>query len=208
MSDSDDVNKVRLDLFEEIQKRDSQTIYQFGDWPFVGSVYLTPSDDGFLSDWVITGVRKSDSLPKFMLRIVTGISSSQADVIPDCSNLWMENIQELAFHAAMQGGQDLPVNSLPNDMKKELANFHLFAHDRFGDFMQESATVTERTARMFHLIKSMGFVQAQKLITEYEVSNSTGKVKPSTVAKRLHMAREAGLIPYLSADNSFEYQKK
>jgi hypothetical protein len=44
-------------------------------------------------------------------------------------------------------------------------------------------------------LKSMGFVQAPSLIVDYEAAESLGMVKPSTVNRRLHMARQAGLIP-------------
>ena len=48
---------------------------------------------------------------------------------------------------------------------------------------------------MFMLVKSLGYVQAQKLVIEFEAFKAAQPVPASTTTNRLTAARNKGLIP-------------
>jgi len=192
-------------VFDEERSSGEKYVLKFGDSPFVVSVFCQQLHDGFASDWIVSGQRKTDATPRFLLRLQMGINSGRADLRDTCFAIWDQQLQELAFHAAIQGGQDIPVNSMPREQKDERAEWHLFAHDRFGHFGDTQTTVTIRTANLFNLLKSLGYVQAQKLITDFEMKHSAEPITAATISRRLHMARQAGLIPLTTEKSDFVY---
>jgi hypothetical protein len=169
---------------------------RFADDPFVVSVVCVPLDEGFTSEWIVSGIRRRDGLPRFLLKLQMGISSSRDELMEKGYQIWDEWVRELAFHAANQGGLDAEPNSMNKSNKDLHAEWHLRAHDRLDHFNPNGGTMTQRTANMFNLLKSLGYIQAPSLIIDYESQESLGLVKPSTVNRRLHMARQAGLIPH------------
>jgi len=195
------------ELMVQSEERSSGDTYalKFGDWPFAVSVFCKQLRDGYTSDWIVSGIRKTDATPRFLLRLQMGINSDQAELRDTCFAIWDQQLQELAFHAAIQGGQDLPANSMPRAEKDERAEWHLFAHDKFGNFGDSQKTVTIRTANLFNLLKSLGYVQAQKMITDFEIKHSAESMTATTISRRLHMARQAGLIPLTTEKSDFIY---
>lgn len=191
--------------FNQVRSTREGTQIFFGDWPFAVSVYCDRQIAGYNTDWVVSGVRKVDGTPRFLLRLQMGVRAERAELEDACMAMWKEQIEELAFAAAIQGGQDLPTNAIPKSQKDARAEWHLFAHERFGDFDKEAKTLTERTANLFNLLKSLGYIQAQKMITKFEIDNSETEMKPSTISRRLHMARQAGLIPHLIDKSEWTY---
>ena len=174
---------------EQRSSKDKMWIY-FGDWPFAVSIYCEMRLDGYTTDWIVTGVRKSDDSPRFLIRLQMGVNAKREDLYDTCLAIWNEQLEELAFHAAIQGGQDLPTNSIPKSLQNSTAEWHLFAHEGYGNF---------------NLLKSLGYIQAQKLITEFEMKEADSPIKPATISRRLHMARQAGLIPHLIDMSGWTY---
>lgn len=189
---------------EQRSSKDKMWLY-FGDWPFAVSIYCEMRLDGYTTDWIVTGVRKSDDSPRFLIRLQMGVNAKREDLYDTCLAIWNEQLEELAFHAAIQGGQDLPTNSIPKSLQNSTAEWHLFAHERYGNFDSEEGTLTKRTANLFNLLKSLGYIQAQKLITEFEMKEADSPIKPATISRRLHMARQAGLIPHLIDMSEWTY---
>jgi hypothetical protein len=181
--------------FEESQMSKDLMAFKFAEDPFVISVVCEPLDEGFTAEWMVSGIRRRDDKPRFLLRLQMGVSASRNELLAVCHQIWDVSLRELALHAANQGGLDAPANSMKRSNRDIHAEWHVRAHDRLLHFNPLDGTLTERTANMFNLLKSMGFVQAPSLIVDYEAAESLGMVKPSTVNRRLHMARQAGLIP-------------
>lgn len=191
--------------FAEDQLSRDLNAFKFADDPFVVSVACVPLYEGFVSEWVVSGIRRRDDLPRFLLRLQMGISSSKEDLMAECYQIWDSSLRELAFHAANQGGLDAGANTMSKANKDLHAEWHLRAHDRLDHFNPNGGTMTQRTANMFNLLKSLGYVQAPSLIVDYEAQESLGMVKPSTVNRRLHMARQAGLIPHSKPTNGWVF---
>jgi len=192
--------------FAENSSRDKGSVYTFffGNDPFVVTIFCTKSDEGYIADWVISGPRRRDAKPRFLLRVQTGISAEKSELEDVLWDYWTLNLLELAQGSANQGGFDLYPNALPKGTSMEIANFHLFAHDRLHHFEEQGITVAIRTADMFLLVKSLGYIQAQKLIIDYEAIKALTPVPASTTTNRLTTARKLGLIPKLR-DNKINY---
>ena len=191
--------------FAEDQLSKDLMAFKFADNPFVISVACAPLLDGFESEWIVSGIRRTDDKPRFLLRLQMGISASKSELMAECYEIWNTSLRELAFHAANQGGLDAAINTMSKAHKDLHAEWHLRAHDRLDHFNPDGGSLTQRTANMFNLLKSLGFVQAPSLIVQYEAQESKGRVKPATVNRRIHMARQAGLIPFYKPTKDFVY---
>jgi hypothetical protein len=179
--------------------------FKFADDPFVVSITCEPLFDGFATEWVVTGKRRWDSKPRFLLRLQMGIQATSSELRDQCLEIWQLQLKDLAYGAANQGGIDAQPNTMSKKYKDLHAEWHLKGNDLLGHFNQISETYTERTANMFNLLKSMGYLQAPKMLAHYEAKESEGEVKESTINRRLHMARQAGLIA-MERSKNFEYQ--
>jgi hypothetical protein len=183
-----------------INTKDFALVFSFADRPFVVSIVCSTREEGFLTDWVISGARAQDDKPRFLLRIQTGLAESKDDLETVFLEYWNLFIKELSFSSANQGGLNLTPNSIPKKSVELHAKWHLFAHDRLGHFGSSDITIASRTADMFLLMKSLGFVQAQKLVIEFESQKADVKVPASTTTNRLTTARKQGLIPSKKLD--------
>lgn len=193
-----------INFGEDILSKDLKA-FKFADEPFVVSITCEPSLDGFATEWVVTGQRRRDGLPRFLLRVQMGIQATTSELRELSLEIWQNQLKELAFGAANQGGIDAQANTMSRAHKDLHAEWHLKGNDLLGHFNQVSNTYTERTANMFNLLKSMGYLQAPKMLVQFETNESHGEVKESTINRRLHMARQAGLIP-LERSKDFVYQ--
>jgi len=195
--------------------RDEGTaFFKWEDDPFVITVTATKTTRGYLTDWWISGLswegfhnKKSKGFPKLMLRVQVGVSKKESRVIleADLHELWMDRIKELAFESAIQGG--IEKNELGADSKiKQLhAEYHLEGHDRLGHFDQHDSEtpLTERSAREYSLLISLGYPRAQKLIAEYETKKQAVEVLVGAIDRRLYMSRKAGLIDKKKQETTF-----
>ncbi len=181
--------------FGEVELADRLRIYKWADTPFAVSVVCESMPYGFATEWVVSGIRELDNSPNFLLKIQMVVDLQRSELEDSLHLIWVQSIRQLAIYASKNVG----IETLPTSMKKIAKEahmgWHLSAHDRMEHFIGADNTQTQRTARMFNLVKSFGYAQAPSVILDYESWSSHGTVLPSTVNRRLHMARQAGLIP-------------
>lgn len=142
-----------------------------------------------------------------MLRAQLGISKKESKVIleADLHTLWLENIKDLAFESAIQGGIDKNEITTDSQIKLLHAEAHLEGHDRMGHFDSENSPTptTERSARQYGLLTSLGYPKAQQLIADYETQKFAIEVLVGAVDRRLYMSRKTGLIPKKEKETKF-----
>jgi hypothetical protein len=188
--------------------------FKWEDDPFVVTVTATKTQRGYLTDWWISSPtwegfhdEENPGFPKLMLRAQLGISKKESRIIleADLHTLWLENIKDLAFESAIQGGIEKNEIQTDSQIKSLHAEFHLEGHDRLGHFDSKKSVTptTERSARQYGLLTSLGYPKAQQLIADYETEKLAIEVLVGAVDRRLYMSRKTGLIPKRDKDTQF-----
>lgn len=154
----------------------------------VATVELKRTNGRAMSDWWFSGLNKEKelvALARFSLGLgLVPETVARRDLESVYQNILKEPMRELA---KLGGLSDAP-NAGANENKLALCMAHLDGHETIGN-IGASQSIRVDVARQFQLIKSFGYLTAQKLI-----SDRTGLPR-STVDRRLFLARESGLLP-------------
>jgi hypothetical protein len=188
--------------------------FKWEDDPFVVTVTATKTHRGYLTDWWISGLtwegfhdKGSLGFPNLMLRAQIGVSKKESKFIleADLHDLWERHLKDISFDSAIQGGitrNDLVTDS---EMKQLHADYHLEGHDRLEHFDSKTSEspLTDRSARQYNLLTSLGYPKSQKMIADYESKRQAIDVLVGAIDRRLYVGRKMGLISKKQNDTTF-----
>lgn len=165
----------------------------------VASVELKTRSGRVVSDWWVSGLNSQNGLVA-LVRCSFGLGSlKEQDAISMLPTVYEEILEKPLAKLAELGGFLEAPNTGSTENKQALCLVHLDYHEKLGNIGQ-SLSIREDIARQFQLIKSFGYITAQKLIAE-----RTGLPR-STVDRRLFLARESGLLPKMSDSEDINKQ--
>ncbi len=178
------------------------------------TVTASKTPRGYLTDWWISGLTKegfhdkeNKGFPTLLLRAQIGVSKKESRSIleADLHDLWEKHLMDLAFDSAIQGGIPTKDSKTESEIKKLHAEHHLEGHDRLGyfDSPNSESPLTERSARQYALLISLGYPKAQKLIADYETKANAIEVLVGAIDRRLYISRKTGLIEKKQSDTKF-----
>lgn len=193
--------------------------YKWEDDPFVVTVTASKTARGYITDWWISGLTWSDfhnddtgGTPKLMIRAQLGMSKKKTahELELTLQGIWLDSLKELAFGSAVHGGIEKIEVGVDSSLKQLHAEHHLEGHDRLGHFDSaiSESPVTERSARQYGLLTSIGYPKAQKLIAEFETTRQAIEVLVGAIDRRLYMGRKLGMIPKKQLDTPFFSESK
>jgi len=211
--------------FASFNRADKVALFKWEDDPFVVTVTATNAPNGYLCDWWVSGISQAvfhgreSGFPKMMLRAQIGISRKDSAVQLEQAlhELWFEHFKDLAFESAIQGGLIKAEVASDLDTKSLHSELHLEGHDRLGHFDSEDASspLTERSAKQYGLLTSLGHPRSQKLIADYETKKQAIEVLVGAIDRRLYISRKAGLVekkapepPFFRGGKDFIYANK
>jgi len=193
---------------------DGVAFFKWEDDPFVVTVTAAKTPRGYLTDWWITGLthegfhdKENKGFPTLLLRAQIGVSKKESKAVleADLHDLWDKHLMDIAFDSAIQGGIPAKDSKTDSETKKLHAEHHLEGHDRLGHFDSPSSVspLTERSARQYSLLTSLGYPKAQKLIADYESKTLAIEVLVGAIDRRLYISRKAGLIQKKQSETLF-----
>lgn len=193
-------------LESHYMREQGMALFKWEDDPFVVTVTASRTANGYVTDWWISGISQKafhyeglgDS-PKLMVRAQLGITSKEnrIELENELHDIWLSNLKDLAFGSAIHGGIDKLEVQVDSELKSRIVEMHLHGHDRLGHFDAKSkeSPVTERSARQYALLTSLGYPKAQKLIAQYETEQQAIEVLVGAIDRRLYTGRKLGMIP-------------
>jgi hypothetical protein len=200
--------------FASFNASEKSALFKWEDSPFVVSVTVSNTPNGYLCDWWVSGISQAvfhgkdkNGFPKMMLRAQIGVSRKESALQLEAAlhELWFAHFKDLAFESAIQGG--LVKAEVPSDLETKTlhSELHLEGHDRLGHFDAEDSDspLMERSAKQYGLLTSMGHPRSQKLIAEYETKQQAIEVLVGAIDRRLYMSRKAGLVEKKSTEPPF-----
>ena len=187
------------------------TAFMFADEPSVAIVLCTPGNDGgFYSQWWVTTKDWKSSRPILVAYLEIGVNESSNDLESALGVLWQGTIEQLCLGSAMTGGINMSshqLRELTEQQENWVITYTLLGHDHLKHFSINSNSVVERTANMYHLLRTMGVGAIQKAIAEFESLNFAENwakfkkdevyemtVKTSLINQRLVLARKSGML--------------
>jgi hypothetical protein len=185
--------------------------FMFADEPSVAIVLCTPGNDGgFYSQWWVTTKDWKSSRPILVAYLEIGVNESSNDLESALGVLWEGTIEQLCLGSAMTGGINMSshqLRELTEQQENWVITHTLLGHDHLKHFSINSNSVVERTANMYHLLRTMGVSAIQKAIAEFESLNFADNwakfkrdevyemtVKTSLINQRLVLARKSGML--------------
>lgn len=184
------------DFSEDHLHKDARA-FMWGEDPFVATVFCQKGEQGFLTDWWVSGRRWIDDSPTLVLRLRLGVNASKENLRDSLLHLWDTSLREAAFGSAIYGGIENPsqdLKELTDAQRTTLFDFHLQGHSRYGNFNIKGKSKIEKTANQYLLLKSLGSKQPQKAIAFFESIPYVSEVKTSVINQRLALARQAGYL--------------
>jgi hypothetical protein len=188
--------------------------FMWEDDPFVVTVTASKTPRGYLTDWWISGLthegfhnKEENGYPTLLLRAQIGVSKKESKAVlqADLLDLWETHFLDIAFDSAIQGGIPAKDSKTDAETKKLHAQHHLEGHDHLGHFDSSISVspLTERSARQYSLLTSLGYPKAQKLIADYESKTHAIEVSVGAIDRRLYISRRAGLIQKKQTETKF-----
>jgi hypothetical protein len=176
--------------FEAINNETRWDTIGIGDG-FVVTVELKRRGGRSMSDWWFSGLNQENELVA-LARFSIGLGlvterEARDQLVSVYEDVLKGPLQELS---KLGGLSDAP-NTGSNENRLALCLAHLDGHETLGN-IGATQSIRVDVARQFQLIKSFGYLTAQKLISE-----RTGLPK-STVDRRLHLARQSGDLQKMS----------
>jgi hypothetical protein len=157
----------------------------------VATVELKRTNGRAMSDWWFSGLNKENELVA-LARFSLGLGLVPETVArQDLESVYRNILKEPMRELAKLGGLNDAPNTGPNENRLALCLAHLDGHETLGN-IGATQSIRVDIARQFQLIKSFGYLTAQKLISE-----RTGLPK-STVDRRLYLARQSGDLQKMS----------
>lgn len=185
--------------------------FMFADEPSVAVVICSPSvAGGFYTQWWVTTKDWKTSIPTLVTYLEMGVNEKAEDLEATLGVIWGNSVEQLSLGSAMTGGISMTSHQLRQLTEKQenwVITHTLLGHDHLKHFSINSNTVVERTANMYHLLRSMGVGAIQKAIAEFENLNFAENwakfkrdeafemnVKTSLINQRLVLARRSGIL--------------
>lgn len=209
-----EINKNYQGLVPLYFREEGLAFFKWEYDPFVVTVTASKTSLGYLTDWWISGLthegfhnKEQSGYPTLLLRAQIGVSKkdSKEVLLADLQDLWETHFLDIAFDSAIQGGIPAKASNTDSETKKLHAVHHLEGHDHLGHFDSSvsESPLTERSARQYSLLTSLGYPKAQKLIAEYESKTQGIEVLVGAIDRRLYISRRAGLIQKKQTDTKF-----
>lgn len=183
--------------FSERHSNKERTLLYWGDSPFVVSVNCTKTDNGFLADWWVSGLKWQDDTPSLILHLTHGLPGKRSELEEQLWFMWEESTRELCFASARADGMQGDATSLATlreAFRTDLLTFHLRGNERLGNFSKQGDSKAEKTANMYLMLKSFGSKQPQKVIADYESEELDLLVHATAINQRLTQAKKKGLL--------------
>lgn len=195
-------------------KEEGSALFKWEDDPFVVTVTANRTANGYVTDWWISGISQRafhsegfGDAPKLMLRAQLGITTkkNRIELENELHEIWLTNLKDLSFGSAIHGGIDKLEVQIDSNLKTTIVEKHLHGHDRLGHFDATSteSPMTERSARQYALLTSLGYPKAQKLIAQYESEQQAIEVLVGAIDRRLYTGRKLGMIPKKESSKPF-----
>jgi hypothetical protein len=168
----------------------------FQDQTFVGTIFCERNDQGFTTDWWVTGVIPQ-SHPALVVRLETSIPVEKENLLKKLESIWNKSVKTIALSSSNSGGLEVSTEEfklLTRDQQHYLIHTHLFAHDRSEHFSTLGFSKVAKTASMYKMLTSLGTKQQQKAIAEFEDPEKLGQVKTTAINQRLAIAKQAGYL--------------
>lgn len=192
--------------FSETIESEHYTQFNFGDLPFAVTVFVFPAEQGVITEWFVSARRGiDDSQPSLVMTFLFRLKEEDQWVIEGKINqIWENYLLDLAFDSAGVGSTEISrfVHFSPaRSVYSEFLYFHLYAHDRFAEWLKDPRmSKVEKTAVWHLFLQSFGIKQTHQMIANYEnrFLKSTEDEKPVntlSISQRLQIARRKGLIP-------------
>jgi hypothetical protein len=157
----------------------------------VATVELKRRSGRSMSDWWFSGLNNENELVA-LARFSLGLGLvSEKEAVSQLKSVYEDVLRQPLAKLSMLGGLSEAPNTGPNENKLALCHAHLDGHETLGN-IGATQSIRVDVARQFQLIKSFGYLTAQKLISE-----RTGLPK-STVDRRLYLARQSGDLQKMS----------
>lgn len=185
--------------------------FMIADEPSVAVVICSPGvDGGFYTQWWVSTKDWKTSKPTLVSYLEIGVNETPNNLEATIGVLWGNTIEELSLGSAMTGGIALNSHQLRQLTEKQedwVIKHTLMGHDHLKHFSITTNTVVERTANMYHLLRTMGVGAIQQAIAEFESLNFADNmarfkrdedfdilVKTSLINQRLVLARKSGIL--------------
>jgi hypothetical protein len=185
--------------------------FMFAEEPSVAVVLCSPAlEGGFYTQWWVTTNDWKTSIPTLVTYLELGVNERAEDLEATLGVLWGNTVEQLSLGSAMTGGISMTSHQLRQLTEKQenwVITHTLLGHDHLKHFSINSNSVIERTANMYHLLRSMGVSAIQRAIAEFESLNFADNwakfkrdevfemtVKTSLINQRLVLARKSGIL--------------
>ena len=192
-----------------IDEDEMHEIY-FSDYPFVATVVFQKRDEGYLTDWWVSGTNLDLKQPRLVLRLgVSLLASDLGELEEEVEAVWDSNLRDLAIDSVMMGGFSASgFNSsfdYTRSVRERIVRYHLMQHD--NNWRGEKRSKVLLTAGWHNMTKQFGINQTQQLIAKHEqhlkifelfdaMRNKTepSDLKTSHINQRLKLAKDEGLV--------------
>lgn len=192
-----------------IDEDEMHEIY-FSDYPFVTTVVFQKRDEGYLTDWWVSGTNLDLKQPRLVLRLgVSLIASDLGELEQEVEAVWDGNLRDLAIDSVMMGGFSASgFNSsfdYTRSVRERIVRYHLMQHD--NNWRGEKRSKVLLTAGWHNMAKQFGINQTQQLIAQHEqhleildVLDASRReaehrpLKTSHINQRLKLAKDEGLV--------------
>jgi len=185
--------------------------FMFADEPSVAVILCSPgAEGGFYTQWWVTTKDWKTSVPTLVTYLEMGVNEKAEDLEATIGVMWGNTVEQLSLGSAMTGGISMTSHQLRQLTEKQenwVITHTLLGHDHLKHFSINSNSVVERTANMYHLLRSMGVSAIQRAIAEFESLNFADNwakfkrdevfemtVKTSLINQRLVLARKSGIL--------------
>lgn len=148
--------------------------------------------DRMYSNWWASGITNEGELRLLAAFELPLHLADEPEALEECVRIYQSSVSALLEQAEQTDGLPEPRFPPPVEVRRELALLHLQLHQERGTLGELASAKSERAALQFQLIKSFGYSAATPLMAEYE------GVPKTTIAKRLWLARDTGILPKVS----------
>ena len=182
----------------------------FSDYPFVTTVVFQKRDEGYLTDWWVSGTNLELKQPRLVLRLgVPLLASDLGELEEEVEALWGSSLRDLAIDSVMMGGFSASgFNSsfdYTRSVRERIVRYHLIQHDNNWRGARRSKVLL--TAGWHNMTRQFGINQTQQLIAQHEQhleildfldpskrEAEHPNLKTSHINQRLKLAKDEGLV--------------
>jgi hypothetical protein len=183
----------------------------FADYPFVATVVFHENEDGYLTDWWVSGTNLELKQPRLVMRLGVAVLADDLQELQDhVEMMWLNQLREMAIDSVLMEGFSASGFNSSFDytrwVRERIARYHLMQHDTLWKGEKRSKILL--TAGWHNLARQFGISQTQKLIASHEATldfldfieslplrgSDSDELKTSHINQRLKLAKDEGLV--------------